>query len=80
MQPLDEPIALWPPNLGGAMLDLFELKEQFIRMLVLTSAEFLAIVAEHRADLGVVSLEEGSTSLLSTWTAVTGNLLVYRRS
>ncbi len=59
VQPLDEPIALWPPNLGGAMLDLLELKEQFIRMFVLTSAEFPAIVAEHRADLGIVSLEEG---------------------
>lgn len=59
VQPLDEPIALWPPNLGSAVLNLLELKEQFIRMLVLTSAEFPAIVAEHRADLGVVSLEEG---------------------
>lgn len=39
VQPLDEAVALRSPNLGGAVLDLFELKEQLIRMLILPAAE-----------------------------------------
>ena len=59
VQPFDEAVALWPPILGGAVLDLFELKEQLIRMLILPAAELAAVVAEYCADFGVVSLEEG---------------------
>ena len=32
VQPLDEPVALRPSNLGGTVFDLFELKKKFIRM------------------------------------------------
>lgn len=76
-QPLNEAAALWPPNLGGAMLDIFELKAQLIGMLVLTAAEFSAVVAEHRADLGVVGLAEGQYIIVEDMYRCDGNLLVY---
>lgn len=58
VQLLDEPFALWPSHLGRAVLDLFELKEELIRVMILASAELSTSVAENRADLGVVGLEE----------------------
>lgn len=59
MQPFDEAVALRLSDLGSVVLDLFELKEQLIRMLVFSAAELSAVVAEYRADFGVVRLEEG---------------------
>lgn len=59
VKPLDEAIALRPSHLGRAVLDLFELEEQLIWVMIFAAAEFSAVVAQHRADPGIVRLEEG---------------------
>lgn len=46
VQPFDEAIALRSPDTGRAMLDAFQLQEQFERMLIGPAAILPAIVRE----------------------------------
>ena len=47
-------VRLRAADLSGAVLDLFQLQEQFVRMVVRAATELTAVVREHRCDLGVV--------------------------
>lgn len=58
MKPLDEAVALRAPDFGGAMLDVFELQKELIRMVVGPATELASVVAEHGFDAGLVLLEE----------------------
>ena len=59
MEALDDPVGLRPADLGLAMLDAFELKEELVGMAVRAIAELVAIVREHGLDRYAVLLEEG---------------------
>ena len=58
VNPFDETIALRASDLGGAVLDAFELKEELVGMSVGSSAELASVVAEDGVDLGLVLFEE----------------------
>jgi len=58
VKPLDEPVALRAANFGFSMFDVFELKEQLIRVMVRPSAELSTIVGENGLDLEFVLLKE----------------------
>jgi hypothetical protein len=62
------------------VLDPFELQEQLEGMAVRSAAVLTSVVGEDRLDAHrVLLVENGSTSLLSTCTAVNCILLVYSR-
>ena len=56
MKPFDEPVTLRATDFGFSMLDVFELKEELIRVVVGPSAELAAIVGENGLDLELVFL------------------------
>jgi len=58
VKPLDEPVALRATDFGCSMLDLFELKEEPIRVMVVPPTELTAIVREDRLDLEFVFFKE----------------------
>ena len=76
MQPLDKAVALRPAYLGGPVLNPLQLQEQLVGVMVSSSAELAPVVRQDGIDPRLVSLEERQDRLLSTWTEVTGSLLV----
>ena len=57
VQALHEAVRLRTPLAGGAVFDLFELKEQFVGMPIRPATVFPSVFAEHGADPGAVFLE-----------------------
>src|SRR5580765_7497102 len=57
VEALDSAIGLWPLDPRGAVFDVFELQEEFVRMLVGPATELAAIVGEHDLDLCIMVLE-----------------------
>ena len=58
VQSLDEAVALRPANLGGPVLDLFELQEQHVWVLIGPPAVLTAVVRQDGRDRGAVLVEE----------------------
>ena len=59
MKPLNEAVALRPPDPCFAVFDLFKLEEQFVWMPIWFATVFAPVVREDVLDLGVVFFEEG---------------------
>ncbi len=59
VQALEVAVGLLAADLGGAVLDVFQLQEQFVRVAVRAAAVFPAVVGEHGVDAGIVDLEGG---------------------
>jgi len=59
VESLKEAVALRPTDLGGFVLDVFELEEELVRVLVWAATEFAAIVGEDGLDGDAVFLKEG---------------------
>ncbi len=57
VQAFDVTVRLWPSDLCGSMLNLFELQEQLVGMAVGPAAEFPSVVGKNRGDRGVVRFE-----------------------
>src|SRR5512146_1835442 len=58
VQPFDKAVALWSPDLRGPVLDLFQLQEEFVRMVVGPTAKLPAIVREDGGDAGIMFFKE----------------------
>jgi len=78
VQSFGKAVALWPAHFGGAVLDPFQLQEDLIGMLILPAADSLPLSLRIVMIEALCSSKKGRTSSLSTWTAVTGILFVYR--
>lgn len=59
MEPLDDAVRLRPLHARGAMDDVFELQEEFVRMAVFAAAEFSAVVGKNGLDFRAMRLEVG---------------------
>lgn len=59
VQALDVAVGLRAADLSGAVLDIFQLQEQFIRVAVRAATVFPAVVGEYGVDAGIVGLEGG---------------------
>lgn len=64
MKTFDDAVALRPADLSGSVLNVFQLEEEFEGMLVRTSAELPAVVAEDGLDSRPVFLEEGKDAFI----------------
>ncbi len=58
METFKKAVALRAPDLGGFVLDVFELQEELVRVLVWAATEFAAIVGEDGLDGEAVLLKE----------------------
>ncbi|OGR36406.1 MAG: hypothetical protein A2091_06035 [Desulfuromonadales bacterium GWD2_61_12] len=59
VQALDKTVALWSADLGGAMLDPFELQEELVGMLVGASTKLATVVRQNRCNAGPMLVKEG---------------------
>ena len=64
VHPLDITVALGPANLGSAMFDLFQLKEEFEGMVVRSSAILPSVVGQDGLHLYAVLFEEGKDEVV----------------
>jgi len=71
---LDDAVALRPADLSGSVLNVFQLEEEFEGMLVRTSAELPAVVAEDGLDPRSVIFEERQDAFIEDMDRGDGNL------
>lgn len=57
VQPLDNPVELGPPDLGGPVLDLLQMQERLVRVMVGPAAERATVAEHHDLDPGLLGLE-----------------------
>lgn len=62
VEALDDAVGLWAFDPRGAMLVVFELLEEFVRVLVGTPAELTAIVTENNSIFALCASKVGMTS------------------
>jgi len=58
VQAFNDAVGLRPADPGSLVLDAFELQEELVGVAILATAEFAAIVGEHRVDPGRVRLKD----------------------
>jgi hypothetical protein len=74
MQALDDAVRLRALDPGGAVLDLFELQEQLVRLLVGLAAELAAVMDSTVSIIAAWASRVGMKSLFIRCTALTDSL------